>query len=276
MERLLFGTAGSPLSSRSPSTEAGIERVGELGLGCMEVQFVQGVKMGERSARGVGGVASREGVMLSAHGPYFINLNAREPEKVMASKERIIQTARVSSLFGAISIVFHAAFYLEDPPDEVYLKVKRNLEEVMRGLREEGNRVWVRPEVTGKATQFGTLEEVLSLSSEVEGIAPCIDFAHLHARTGRFNSYEEFVSILEEVKRVLGRGALENMHIHVSGIEYTRAGERKHLPLRESNFQYIELLRALKDYGVKGFLICESPNKEEDSLLLKETFDSLS
>ena len=276
MERLLFGTAGSPLSSRSPSTEAGIERVGELGLGCMEVQFVQGVKMGERSARGVGGVASREGVMLSAHGPYFINLNAREPEKVMASKERIIQTARVSSLFGAISIVFHAAFYLEDPPDEVYLKVKRNLEEVMRGLREEGNRVWVRPEVTGKATQFGTLEEVLSLSSEVEGIAPCIDFAHLHARTGRFNSYEEFVSILEEVKRVLGRGALENMHIHVSGIEYTRAGERKHLPLRESNFQYIELLRALKDYGVKGLLICESPNKEEDSLLLKETFDSLS
>ena len=276
MERLLFGTAGKPLSSRSPSTEAGIERVGELGLGCMEVQFVQGVKMGERSARGVGGVASREGVMLSAHGPYFINLNAREPEKVMASKDRIIQTARASSLFGAISIVFHAAFYLGDPPDEVYLKVKRNLEEVMRGLREEGNRVWVRPEVTGKATQFGTLEGVLSLSSEIEGVAPCIDFAHLHARTGGFNSYGEFVSILEEVKRVLGRGALENMHIHVSGIEYTRAGERKHLPLRESDFQYIELLRALKDYGVKGLLICESPNKEEDSLLLKETFDSLS
>ncbi len=249
---------------------------GGLGLGGGGVGSAGGGKGGGGGAGGGGGVASKEGVMLSAHGPYFINLNAREPEKVMASKDRIIQTARVSSLFGAISIVFHAAFYLGDPPDEVYLKVKRNLEEVMRGLREEGNRVWVRPEVTGKATQFGTLEEVLSLSSEIEGVAPCIDFAHLHARTGGFNSYGEFVSILEEVKRVLGRGALENMHIHVSGIEYTRAGERKHLPLRESDFQYIELLRALKDYGVKGLLICESPNKEEDSLLLKETFDSLS
>ena len=42
---LLFGTGGVPLSAKSSSTEAGIERIAELGLGCMEVEFVWGVKM---------------------------------------------------------------------------------------------------------------------------------------------------------------------------------------------------------------------------------------
>ena len=275
MERLLFGPAGIPWSSRALTAQAGIERVRELGLDCMEVQFVQGVRMGERSAILVGEVASGEGVKLTAHGPYFINLNAREGEKVAASKRRIIQTARIASLFGAWSIVFHAAFYLGDSPSEVYARVKRSLEEVMRELRGEGNSVWVRPETTGKPTQFGTLEEVLNLSSEIEGIAPCIDFSHLHARTGGFNSYEEFSSILDEVERRLGREGLLNMHIHVSGIEYTKAGERRHLPFSESDFHYVEFLKALRDHGVRGLLICESPNREEDSLLLKETYQSL-
>ena len=44
MEELLFGPAGIPWSSRAPTAQAGIERVRELGLDCMEVQFVQGVR----------------------------------------------------------------------------------------------------------------------------------------------------------------------------------------------------------------------------------------
>jgi len=38
---------------------------------------------------------------------------------------------------------------------------------------------------------------------------------------------------------------------------------------------YKELLKALYDYKVAGLLICESPNLEEDALLLKETYASI-
>ena len=38
---------------------------------------------------------------------------------------------------------------------------------------------------------------------------------------------------------------------------------------------YVELLRALSDYEVKGRVICESPNLEEDALLLQETYRGL-
>ena len=86
---LLFGTGGVPLSAKSRSTEAGIERIAELGLGCMEVEFVQGVKMSPQVAATVGELAERKKVALTAHGPYFVNLNAVEPQKVHMSKERV-------------------------------------------------------------------------------------------------------------------------------------------------------------------------------------------
>ncbi|MFC1993386.1 TIM barrel protein, partial [Chloroflexota bacterium] len=191
------------------------------------------------------------------------------------SQERIYQTARIGSICGAESIVFHAAFYLNDPPQEVYSRVKNYLAEVMGRLKKENNRVWIRPEIAGKGSQFGTIDEVLTLSTELEGVAPCIDFSHWHARGGEFNSYLEFTSVLEQVKERLGRVALDNMHIHVSGIAYGKKGEIKHLNLRESDFQYNELLRALKDYDAGGVVICESPNLEEDALLLQESYNAL-
>ena len=275
MAGLLFGTGGTPHSAKTASTIDGIERSAELGLGCMEIEFVQGVKMGEAGARLVGETAARRGIKLTAHAPYFINLNAREPEKIRASQGRILQTARIAAICGAESIVFHTAFYLGDPPEVAYNTVKKHLGEIMDQLKRENNRVWVRPEIMGKVSQFGTPDEVLNLSTELERVAPCVDFTHWHARTGRFNTYQEFASILLQIKERLGRAALDNMHIHVSGIAYGKKGEIKHLNLKESDFQYIELLKALKDYDVKGVVICESPNLEEDALLLQTTYDAL-
>jgi deoxyribonuclease-4 len=274
--KLLFGTAGVPVSAKLRSTEAGIERIAELGLGCIEVEFVQGVKMSPQVAVSVGELAARKKIVLTAHGPYFINLNAVEPEKVHMSKERILQTARIAALFGARSITFHAAFYLKSTPAETYVVVKRHLEEVVNILKNEGNKVTISPEVTGKPSQFGTLEELLRLSSEIEGVAPCIDFSHWHARTGKANSYQEFLDMLDQVEKKLGRRGLDNMHIHLSGIAYGNKGEIKHLMLPDSDFQYAELLKALKERKAKGVIICESvPYLEQDALLLQQTYRAL-
>jgi len=273
---LLFGTGGVPVSAEPSSTEAGIERIAELGLGCMEVEFVWGVKMSPEVAASVGELAVRKKVVLTAHGPYFINLNAVEPQKVHMSKERILQTARIAALFGARSITFHAAFYLKNTPAETYAAVKKHLQDVMNTLQKEGNKVTISPEVTGKPSQFGTLEELLQLSSEIEGVLPCIDFSHWHARTGKANSYQEFLGVLDQVERKLGRRGLDNMHIHLSGIAYGNKGEIKHLMLEDSDLHYAELLRALKERKAKGVVICESaPYLEQDALLLQQTYREL-
>ncbi len=275
MAGLLFGTGGTPHSARTNTTIDGIRRIAELGLGCMEIEFVQGVRMGEAGARLVVEVAANEGVKLSAHAPYFINFNAHELEKIRASQERLLQTARIASLCGAQSVVFHAAFYLGDPQEKAYNTVIKYLKETLNQLKRENNRVWIRPEVTGKNSQFGTIEEIINLCIELEGLAPCIDFAHWHARTGARNSYLEFVSILQQVEKGLGRAALDDMHIHFSGIHYGAKGEIKHLDLEKSDLHYTDLLKALRDYEVKGLVICESPNLEEDALLLQKTYSDL-
>ncbi|MBI2957568.1 MAG: TIM barrel protein [Chloroflexi bacterium] len=275
---LLFGTGGIP--KRTPplrSTVDGIGRIAEVGLECMEVEFVQGVKMSPATASQVREAAQKAGVRLTAHGPYAINLNSADPVKVQESKERILQTARRGKECGAESIVFHAGFYGDAGPKEAHRMIKVALAEIMEELRKEKLSLSVRTELTGKVTDYGSLEEVLRIASEIPGVAPCLDFAHLHARTGRFNTYAELTSVLDIVETELGRVALDSLHAHVSGIEYAKHGEKKHLPLQESDFHYVELLRAFKDRSVKGFIICESPDevKEDDALLLQRSFQSL-
>lgn len=231
--------------------------------------------MGEAHARLVAEVAKINNIKLSAHAPYYINLNSNEPEKIVASRERLLKTARAGAWCGVVSVAFHAAFYMGNPPEVAYGNVKKSLEIILEELHAEDNRIWIRPELMGKSSQFGTLDELLELSAELDGVAPCIDFAHWHARNGLNNTYDEFCLVFSSIEKRLGRQALDDMHIHVAGIEYGQKGERRHLNLEDSDFQYQELLQAMKDFDVKGLVICESPNLEEDALLLQNHYDLL-
>jgi len=275
MDRLHFGTAGIPLRVKKRDTEAGIAEVAHLGLDALEMEFVRGVKMKEQKAEAVKRTARQYGVVLTAHAPYYINLNSKDEAKQRASIERIVATAHIAHLCGGYSIVFHPAYYHNDPPEVVYDVVKRCIIEVLDELGPERGKVWVRPETMGRPTQFGTLDEVLSLSAELDGVLPCIDFSHMHAREGKINTYEEFAHVLERVEEVLGAEALKEMHCHVQGIEYTEKGEKNHLNLQDSDFEYRALLSAFIEYEIAGVVICESPNIEEDAQLLKRTYEEL-
>ncbi|GBE55488.1 MAG TPA: hypothetical protein ENH28_07850 [Euryarchaeota archaeon] len=274
-KKLLFGTAGAPKSTKKRDTVSGIECVKELGLECMEVEFVRGVKMGEKKAQEVREVALEKKIVLSVHAPYYINLNS--PDKAEVSRKRIFDSAKIGSICGAKDIVFHAAFYMKNSPESVYNIVKKEIESIIDELGSNGIEAALRPETTGKKTQFGTVEELITLGSELEGIIPCIDFSHIYARSrGAVNSYDSFLNVLEKMEETLGEEAIRNMHIHLSGIEYGKGGERNHRNLRESDFNYIDVLKALVEFNAEGKVVCESPNLEEDAILLKKSYEELS
>ncbi|MDA8229674.1 MAG: TIM barrel protein [Desulfitobacterium hafniense] len=273
---LLFGTAGVPISARENSSEGGVRRIRELNLDVLELEFVQGVRMGEEKARKVGVVAVEENVALSCHGPYWINFNSREVEKVAASRDRLIHTARIAKILGVRSVIFHPAFYHDDSTETVFERVARELFAVREVLQEQDNNVILRPETTGKWSQFGNLEETIRLSQLVPGVLPCIDFSHLHARTnGRINSYDDFCKVLNQTAEGIGDRWVKNAHFHISGIEYGPKGEKRHLVLKESELNYEELLKAIHSFKIEGLVICESPNLEEDALLMQEFYKSL-
>ncbi|HIH18138.1 MAG TPA: TIM barrel protein [Nanoarchaeota archaeon] len=278
-EKLLFGTGGMPHSThtsmKSPSTADGIAQIRKLGLGAMELEFVRQIYIKKETAGKIAEAAKKHQVVLTCHSPYFINLNAKEKPKIHASHGYIANSAIITALCGGWSTCFHAGYYMKDPPESVYKIIKENLKEIVKRVHGEvGKNIWVRPEVSGKVSQFGSLQEILKLSQEIEGVMPCIDFSHLHARTnGKFNTHAEFRSVLQEVEKSLGKEGLQNMHIHVSGIEYGEKGEKNHVNLRQSDMNYKDLCKAWREFKVRGVVVSESPDIEGDALLMKKEFE---
>ena len=274
-DKLRFGTAGIPVGARGTDTNGGIEYVRKIGLDAMELEFVHSVFLKEEKAKAAGKAARENDIFLTAHAPYYVNLNAAEKEKIEASKKRIVDSARALSFAGGYSCTFHPGYYLKEDPNIVFNRMREQFKDIIRILDNEGiDNVWIRPETTGKGTQFGNFAELLRLSEEFERIMPCIDFAHLHARSnGEYNTKKEFEKILQLVEKHLGKRGLENMHVHFSGIEYSEKGERNHLVLKDSDFNYKDWINVVRDFKVNGVFISESPNIEDDALLIKKMYE---
>lgn len=275
MNELKFLTAGIPIAAEGKGYSGAFASLKELNLDGLEAEFVHGVRINTDSVNAVK-EAVKQGFTVTCHGPYYINLNAKETEKVDASVTRILDTARAAKAMDAYSITYHAAFYMGNDKQVVFDRVVKQTEFIMKTLQEENNNVWIRPETTGKATQWGDLEEIVKLSTMFDRVLPCVDFAHLHARSGgEYNTYDEFCRIFEFIGNELGDIALKNFHAHIAGIEYSSKGEKRHLILEESDMNYKDLIKAFKKFDVKGVIVCESPNIEGDAKLLKDFYNSL-
>lgn len=271
--KLNFGTAGIPVSCQGNILD-GLRRVRELGLSALELEFVRSVNIKEEKAKLVRKAAKENAIELTAHGQYYINLNSLDEAKMKASIERVISAARIADLCGAKSVTFHAAYYMKEDSRKVYNTVRNNIREILRCLHEQNITITLSPETTGKPSQFGTIPELVELAQELEEVRLCIDFSHLYARSlGKVNSYDSFSDVLAIVENKLGRDQLNNMHIHTSGIEYGNSGEKNHVNLKECPLKYKDLVQVWKDYRIKGVVISESPNIEEDALLLKKTYE---
>jgi deoxyribonuclease IV len=272
MDKLIFGISGLPLGdgSRKFNYASGIEYVRAVGLDALELLFVRSVNVSEKNCAQILAARHKHNVHLSAHGSYYINLNAETPLLQEQSLERICQGAAALRLVQGESLVFHPGFYLKNSREASFLAIRDNL------ARLPDTGVAYRLETTGKGTQFGTVEELVALCKAVGTCRLCLDFAHIHARNnGCLKGYDDFAAILQYVAAELGSAALDDLHLHIGGIQYSEKGERNHLPLLESDFQYLACLKALKDFKVRGCVIAEGPRVENDALLLKRTYEGL-
>lgn len=279
-DALRFGTVGSPQSAPASGTPAAIQHIRALGLDHLEIAWVQSVRVTDETCALIKAAGEQYKVSLSIHAPYFINLNSQTAELMEKSDARLLAAARAGFKAGAKDIIFHPGSYHEQPPEQVYERAKQKMIEITGILREEGVNVNLRPETMGKSAMFGTLDEVIQLSKEVPGVKPCIDWAHLHARTGNgtFNSYEEFADALTRVKNGLGEDGMKTLHFHLSGIAYGPKGEKEHLPLNEADIRYRDLIQAFIDFKVAGTAAVEAPIPFHvaDALTMQATYRHLS
>ena len=278
MSSFLFGTVGSPLSTpKKPGGSVGaIQTLSNLGLFAFELGWVQSVRVSEETCALIRVEAQKMNVSLSVHAPYFINLNGSE-EEWPKSRKRLMDAAYFGNLAGATDIIFHPGSYFgNDPVDVLKIAIPR-LADCAAELHKVNNPVRLRPETMGKSAMLGSLEDTLEMANNIPGVLPCLDFAHLHARPGdgTMNSPSEWETLIMEYAKRLGNNSLHELHIHLSGIEYSAKGERNHLPLRESDLNIEGLLQTLKKNDCKGRILCESPIMEEDALYMQAFWNSL-
>lgn len=271
-KKVLFGTAGIPSNSKKQTSENGVFSVKDNGLDAMELEFVRSVRLKEKSALKIKEASQKNNIKLSCHSPYYINFNSKEQEKIEASIERIYRSAYILNVAGGNNVVFHTGFFHDMNRELVLEKCVKNIKR-LRDLLDENDmeHIILRPELTGKESQIGSEHDLKHICSNVRNTLPCIDISHYFARYRGAKSWEELFSFLNEEIPTF----LKNAHCHLSGIEYTDKGEKKHLNLLESDFDYKEIIQKMIKYDMQGTVICESPSLEKDAILMKEEYTKL-
>jgi deoxyribonuclease-4 len=245
-----------PAGSGGLGNLKGVQKVAAMGLDCMEVEFTYGVRMDLKTAEAVGALAKKKGIILSVHAPYYINLASDEKDKFAASRKRILDSCERAHTMGAQNVSFHAGFYQNRPAEQTYQLIKKAVVELQKEVSRKGWRVKLCPEITGKPTQFGSLQELLRLKKETHcGIT--VDFSHLYARQQGEIDYADLLKRLPK-----------KFHAHFSGIEYGEKGERRHIRTTKKFFE--PLARELVRRKVDITIINESPEPYEDALMMKK------
>jgi deoxyribonuclease-4 len=276
-----FGTVGSPKTMpKKPGGSVGaIQYMVELGLDSLELGWVRSVRVSEKTCAEIKKTAEDTSISLSVHAPYYINLNADEDEWPK-SRKRLMDAAQYGYLAGATDIIFHPGSYFGKPAQEVLPIAIDRLAGCADELQSEGIDVVLRPETMGKAAMLGSIEDTIKMSEAFPNVKPCLDFAHLHARTGdgSMNTYDEWSRQLDFYGVALGEAALRDLHCHISGIEYSDKGEREHLPIEQSDLNYRALFKALHEFDCGGRILTESPKEalEGDAQLLKKVWMEIS
>ena len=236
---------------------ANFKRFAAAGLGCAEVEFTHNIYMkNNKIAKEIGEAAKQYKIDLSVHCPYYINLISIDKMKIGASKKRIITSAERGHYLGAKYIIFHPGYYGKFTKEEAYEGIKEAIEDMQDFIKEKKWKVKLAPEVMGKDSSFGTLDELYDLHKDT-GCAVCVDFAHLKAA---YRGKIDFKHVFDTMKKF----KFKPLTAHMSGIEWGPKGERRHTltPAKEIK----EVLYWIKKYNLDIRIINESPDTFGDAV----------
>lgn len=275
----LFGPGGSGewfYQEGNKSTLQAPAWVKSKGLDAFEYEAGNGITGGEASLRAIGERARENGVKMSFHTPYFISLSGVEEEKRLKSIDYIQKSLWAAELLGADTIVIHSGSAAKITREEAMRLSFDTLEKVAAAVGDNPC-AKLGIETMGKVNQLGTLEEVLEQCKVAPIYAPVVDFGHLNARArgGAFPDADSYRRVFDTIATSLGDDFAQNLHCHFSKIEYTDAGEKRHLTFSDEIYgpSFEPLAEAIVREGVSPRIICESAGTQaEDALFMKQAY----
>ena len=271
MGQIRFGPARIP-SRESP--ESAIELLRERGYSACEIDFESGFWMEYPWAEELGKLARKRRIALSVHAPIagFMGHVERDRKHGMATG-MLDHSAGIAKVAGAGPVVFHPGFLLGRTRKQTISSVVSQLADFRKRIEAKGRDVPFGVEIMGRVNDFGSLDDIVAISSRLSWVRPVIDFAHLHAVSdGAFTTVKAFHHVLAAANRVLPRGA--PFHIHFSDIAYANRNETKHLPYGEGTLRAEPLGKALARFPRPATVITESPTEESHQAIRAELFSA--
>ena len=250
------------------------------GLDCFEYSFGRGVNITDQKAQSINKAFNENGVEISVHAPYFINLANPDGEMAEKSFGYIIDSAFKCLLMGGKRVVFHPASQGKMKREQAVALAKKRFYKLAELIYSHNlQSVKFCPETMGKLGQIGTIEEITEFC-KIDGVfTPCVDFGHVNAREcGSLKTERDFSDRLSYMIGELGKNRMQNFHVHFSKIEYSAKGEIRHLTFADEKFgpKYEPFLSALKLSGLTPYIVSESAGtQDDDALTMKKYYFSL-
>lgn len=276
-DRVRFGPAGTPWAFKElKQSITELPRfLHEEGLDALEYEAVrwgQKPQIKRENAEKLGANAKAHDIWLSMHGSYFISLQSKK-DVAEASKRRLLACATAAQWMNAHMVVFHPGFYMGHGAKETLRSSINIVRNIVEDMQAHGLTVKLGLETMGKRSQFGSLDEVLTVCEQVVQTAPVVDWAHIHARTqGGLVTKADFVRVIDQIEKRLGRDVAENLHCHFSRMEFSVRGEVHHHTLDETLYgpDFRVLAQVIVESGLKPVFICESPLIDVDAQKMRD------
>ncbi len=250
----------------------------ETGLDAYEYEAGNGLTASPSTLAIIGKEAERHNIKMSYHTPYFISLSGVIEEKRLKSIGYIAQSLDAAKLLGAKTIVVHCGSCAKISREDAMRLSADTLIKTLENVDTYGIKIGI--ETMGKQNQLGTLDEVISLCKLDSAFVPVVDFGHLNARDcgGVFKTAEDYLKIFDKISESLGFDIAKNLHCHFSKIEWTAAGEKRHLTFDDTVFgpNFEPLAEVIAKEALTPTVICESAGTQSrDALLFKKHYISL-
>ncbi len=281
MEKARFGPGGNGDLFYSEGGRSSIQAPGwvsRFGLNAYEFEAGNGISAGEETLRKIGEKAREHGVAMSLHAPYYISLSGVDPEKRLKSIDYIQKSLWAAELLCARTIVIHSGSAAKIDRREAMRLSCDTLERVIEAVGDTHIKLGI--ETMGKINQLGTLDEVIEQCKVDRHYVPVVDFGHLNAREvgGYFVTCDDYRRIFDRIAEGCGDDVAKDLHCHFSKIEYTGAGEKKHLTFTDTLYgpEFEPLIEAIAREDLTPTIICESAGTQaEDAKEMKNYYDKL-
>ena len=276
----LFGPSGNSERFYAEGHKKTIEAFAwlrSIGLDAFEYPAGNGITASVSTFEAFGKEAAKYNIKTSFHAPYFISLSSTEIEKRLKSVEYIKKSEEAARALGADTVVIHTGSASKISREEAVRLATDTMYKTLEAIPSSTVRLGL--ETMGKKNQLGTLDEVITICKLDPRLCPVVDFGHINAREGGcFFTKSDYRRVFHAIAEALGDGYARNLHCHFSKIEYTQAGEKRHLTFEDTVYgpAFEPLLEAIYEDGLSPRIICESNGTmADDALTMKRYYQAL-